>query len=265
MVGLALSTIVGDNTGKIGERRKAMGISGWRGTVGVIKPTSRSTSTQDLIHLLPEGVTIIARHNDVRYGELKEFNSAIPAYEAMVADLAAMGVDLIHPEGTPPFMLLGRDGEQKLIRRWQRKFGVPIFTSATNQVNALRALRVKNILHVRATSWDRNNLTTVGYFTDAGFNVLATERFEVPFAEISRISWHEIYAGTKKAVLKHPRAEAIYFQGSGWGSLKMIEPLERDLGIPVVYPVIARCWEIQKRLRIRQPVQGYGRLLAELP
>ncbi len=242
-----------------------MALSGWRGTVGVIKPTRRSTSTQDLAHLLPEGIRLIAQYNNVRYGALEEFKNAIPAYEAMVAELAELGVDLIHPEGTPPFLLLGRDGERKLIRRWRRKFGVPIFTSAMNQVRALRALKVKNILHVRATSWDRNNRTTVGYFTDAGFNVLATERFEVPFAEISRISWHEIYAGTKKAVLKQPRAEAIYFQGSGWGSLKMIEPLERDLGIPVVYPVIARCWEIQKRLRVRAPITGYGRLLAELP
>lgn len=242
-----------------------MAPSGWRGTVGVIKPTRRSTSTQDLTHLLPPGIRLMVQYNNVRHGDLAEFQSAIPAYEAMVGELAALGVDLIHPEGTPPFLLLGRAGERKLIRRWRRKFGVPIFTSAMNQVNALRALKVKNILHVRATSWDRGNRATVGYFTDAGFKVLATERFEVPFAEISRISWQEVYKTTKKAVLKHPRTEAIYIQGSGWGSLDMIEPLERDLGIPVVYPVIARCWEIQKRLRVRAPITGYGRLLAELP
>lgn len=215
--------------------------------------------------MLPDGIRLIAEHNDVRRGALEEFQGAIPAYEEKVAILVDMGVDIIHPEGTPPFLLLGREGESKLIRRWQRRFGVPIFTSAMNQVNALRALKVKTIVHLRATSWDKGNRTTVGYFTDAGFKVLATERFDVPFADIPSISWHDVYAGAKRTVLKHPRAEAVYIQGSGWGSLEMIEPLERDLGIPVVYPVTARCWEIQKRLRVRAPLRGYGRLLAELP
>ena len=44
----------------------------------------------------------------------------------------------------------------------------------------------------------------------------------------------------------------------------MIDLLEQDLGVPVVHPVPARCWEIQQRLTIRQPVKGYGRLLAEM-
>jgi hypothetical protein len=33
----------------------------------------------------------------------------------------------------------------------------------------------------------------------------------------------------------------------------------------VVHPVTARAWEIQKRLRVRKPVKGYGRLLETLP
>jgi maleate cis-trans isomerase len=44
----------------------------------------------------------------------------------------------------------------------------------------------------------------------------------------------------------------------------ILEMLEQDLGVPVIHPVPARCWEIQKRLSVCQPVQGYGRLLAEM-
>jgi len=29
--------------------------------------------------------------------------------------------------------------------------------------------------------------------------------------------------------------------------------------------VPARCWEIQKRLHVREPVRGFGRLARELP
>jgi maleate cis-trans isomerase len=46
--------------------------------------------------------------------------------------------------------------------------------------------------------------------------------------------------------------------------LPVIDVLEQDLGLPVVHPVPARCWEIQKRLHIDQPVAGYGVLLREM-
>ena len=56
----------------------------------------------------------------------------------------------------------------------------------------------------------------------------------------------------------------MYLLGSGWRVLPVIDVLEQDLGIPVVHPVPARCWEIQKRLHINEPVSGYGVLLEEM-
>jgi maleate cis-trans isomerase len=64
--------------------------------------------------------------------------------------------------------------------------------------------------------------------------------------------------------MKHPKADAVYLLGSGWRVLPVIDVLEQDLGIPVVHPVPARCWEIQKRLHINEPVPGYGVLLEEM-
>ena len=64
---------------------------------------------------------------------------------------------------------------------------------------------------------------------------------------------------------ENPGAQAIYIQGSGWRTLDIIETLERDFGVPVVHAVAAKAWEIQKRLNVFAPRQGYGRLIAELP
>jgi maleate cis-trans isomerase len=41
--------------------------------------------------------------------------------------------------------------------------------------------------------------------------------------------------------------------------------VEDDLELPVVHPVAARVWYVQKKIRIRQPLAGAGWLLAELP
>lgn len=102
------------------------------------------------------------------------------------------------------------------------------------------------------------------YFSDAGFEVLGIEGV-VPFGEAGKISSHLLYALIKKQYLKHRNAQGIYILGSGWRILDVIQLLEQDLQIPVVHPIPARAWAIQKRLIVRQPLKGYGRLLEELP
>ena len=47
--------------------------------------------------------------------------------------------------------------------------------------------------------------------------------------------------------------------------MEVIQALEEDLGVPVIHPICTRSWEIQRRLNVRQPVKGYGQLLADMP
>jgi maleate cis-trans isomerase len=91
------------------------------------------------------------------------------------------------------------------------------------------------------------------------------EGISAPFDQIGQLSSHEVHGHVKRAFLKHRKsAQAIYLLGSGWRVLPVIDLLEQDLGVPVIHPVPARCWEIQHRLSVRQPVKGFGRLLAEM-
>ena len=108
----------------------------------MIKPTKGSGSLVELIKMLPDGIGVIPLFNNVRHGKIEEFQSAIPAYEEKIAELAEDKVDLIHPAHAP-FMLLGYNGEAEIIQRWQRQFGIPIFTSGTNQVAAMKALKIE--------------------------------------------------------------------------------------------------------------------------
>jgi maleate cis-trans isomerase len=139
-----------------------------------------------------------------------------------------------------------------------------MFTSGTNHVRALKALNVTRFVGATYFTGAINDLFA-RYFADAGFEVLGMEGMAVPFDQIGQLSSFEVYAHVKRAFLKHREAaQAIYLLGSGWRVLPVIDMLEQDLGVPVIHPVPARCWEIQRRLSIRQPVKGYGRLLAEM-
>ena len=156
------------NSNELGEI--SMPYDCWRGMVGMIKPTKGSGSLVELIKMLPEGIGVIPLFNNVRHGRIEEFQSAIPAYEEKIAELAEDKVDLIHPAGTPPFMLLGYKGEAEIIQRWERRFGIPIFTSGTNQVAAMKALKIKKFVGI---GYDFDDTSIVArYFTDAGFEVL---------------------------------------------------------------------------------------------
>jgi maleate cis-trans isomerase len=128
----------------------------------------------------------------------------------------------------------------------------------------MRALRIKSFVGVTYFPDALNELFS-GYFREAGFQVAAMEGIDVPFKDVGRLSPEEIYAHTKRAFLKHKGADAIYMLGSGWRLLRIVRLLEQDLQVPVIYALAAKLWDVQKRLHVRQPITGYGRLLEELP
>jgi len=236
----------------------------WRGVVGVIKPTHRPGSLEEFIRLLPEGIGVVPLYLNFQRGTEEEFRGALNAVHEKVADLAREGVDLIHPEGAPPFMVQGYKGEEKIIKEWESQYKIPIVTAAQTQVEALRALKIKKFIGVTYFIGSVNDITT-RYFHEADFDVLGMEGMEVAFADVGRLASQEIYAHTRKAFLKHQDADGIYMLGTGWRCLDIIHLLEEDLQVPVVHPVPARLWSIQKRLHVRQPVKGFGRLLEEMP
>ncbi len=240
-----------------------MAYTSWRGVVGLVKPTRRPGSLEELVRMLPDGVGLVPMLLNVRAGTLREFQAAIPFYEEKVRELASDGVDLIICSGTPPFMLLGPKGEAKLVRSWERKYKTTIFGQGMTHARALRALGITKF--VGASYSALQNRIVTKYMTQAGFEIASMEPIEVPFDQVGQLSPEQVYAHVKKMFLSHPGADGIYIQGGGWRMTPIIDTLERDLGVPVVISSAADCWEIQKTLSIHEPRQGLGRLLAELP
>jgi len=236
----------------------------WRGVVGVIKPTYRPGSLEEMIRLLPEGIGVIPLFLGIKTGGEKERLDALETVKMKVAELARLNVDLIHPEGAGVFMLRGYKGAEEIVRALETEHGIPIVTTSMVLVEALRALGVKRMLVVGYLEGEINQ-KYARYLMDAGFEVLGWEAISAAFADLGRVPPNEIYAFAKKHYLRYPDAQGILMIGSGWRVLNMIQVLEQDLQVPVVQAVPARVWAIQKRLHVRQPVKGYGRLLEEMP
>jgi maleate cis-trans isomerase len=133
------------------------------------------------------------------------------------------------------------------------------------QIEAFRAMGMKKFLGVTYHQNQKINDMFAGYFVAAGFNVVAIEGMPVDRSQAESLSSEETYAHIKKIFIKHPGADGIYLQGSGTWRPTDVVPLEEDLNVPVVHPVAARVWYVQKRLHIRQPLKGVGRLLEQMP
>ncbi len=241
-----------------------MTYTSWRGVFGLVKPTRRPGSLEECVRMLPEGIGILPLLLDIRTGTKAEFTDAIAAYEPKVRQLAEQGVDLIMPDGSAPFMLLGQKKERALVRAWEKRYGIPIFTPGQNYARAIGAMGCSRLINIAYTTWDDGNLVRA-YFKDFGLTMLSREVFPVPLQGVQELSSKEVYAFIKKAFLRHKRVDGIFIQGGAWRVLDIIEPLEQDLGVPVIHPGPARAWEVMRRLHVRQPIRGYGRLLAEMP
>jgi maleate cis-trans isomerase len=170
---------------------------------------------------------------------------------------------MIMLSGAPPFMLLGQEKEASLTKAWTKKFKTPVLTDPQMQVAALRAMKIKTFIGASYSALQ--NEIVLDYMTTAGFKALSMEPIDVPFDQVAQISVERLYAHVKRLYRQHRNADGVYIQGGGWQTARVVELLEKDLGIPVVHATICQAWQIHKHLDVRETKPGYGRLLSELP
>jgi len=233
--------------------------------LGMVKPTNDSKSLADLEALLSADIEMIYEYMGFAYKSLDEFRQAMRAYTEKVAALAARGADLIHPEGAPPFMLQGFAAEADYIRQWESQHGVPVFTTGSTQVAAMRALGVKRFVGYTPFAGELAEAFRQ-YFVDAGFEVLSMGKPIDDAEDVYDLTTEEIRDRIIDSFSREPAgAEALYILGSDWRALDVLEDIEAALDVPVLHPVVVRCWFILTQLGRREQISGRGRLLSAMP
>ncbi len=241
-----------------------MVFASWRGVVGCVKPTHRPGSLEEFIRLLPEGIGVVPVYLNFQRGTEDEFRAALNAVHDKVAELAKEGVDLIHPEGAPPFMAHGFSGEAKITREWEGEFKTPIVTAGQTQVEALRALGIKKFVGVTYFTGSINDMFTT-LLPGSRLRCDGDGRDGSRLCRRRPARFDGNLRAYAQSLPEKPGADGIYMLGTGWRCLDIIHLLEEDLQVPVVHAVPARVWAVQKRLHVRQATKGFGRLLEEMP
>lgn len=136
--------------------------------------------------------------------------------------------------------------------------GIPVTTTSSASLAALRAVGAKRIAFVSPYV---SEIVERGrrFFAEAGFDVRSADGMGIANDhEIGAVPIERVYDYVRKSV--GPDIDGVFISCTNLLSVGAIEPLEQDLGIPVVSAVQASFWQCLRMAGIRDRVSGFGRL-----
>lgn len=227
--------------------------------IGLLVPSSNTTVEPEFYRALPAGVTL----HTARLFLAKITPESI---ERMVADLdtqsrllASADVDVIVLGATAPSFLKGLGYDRELIRRIETVTGKPATTTSTALIEAIRHLRVKQVVLGSAYD-DKVNAIAKSFLEASGITVLDAKGLDlVDNLVVGRLDAETAYVLAKE--VDRPDAEAVVLACTNWRTMDVIDRLEQELGKPVISTTQVSVWAALRKIGVADGVPGYGRLL----
>ncbi len=251
---------------------------GWRGRVGFISPPALSIDPMEFIRVAPEGFAVCQTMTHIPNFKVRSetIAQAVQQVEECALILKDAGVDIVAQSGTP-FSFVVKGGlafSRDLHARIEKATGIPFVMMGLAVVNAVKARGYKSVAVACTYYTDDMASKYTTFLQDAGIKVVAMENWlsqklydsqeEIDRAIIKRTPMSNTYKAARLAASHAPQAECIVISGGGVTTMDILDPLEQDLGKPVISSLAAQFWDILTRLGVREPVEGRGSLLASL-
>ena len=247
----------------------------WRGYLGLILPTYRGKAFAFWYKNLPSGIECAPAVLGFGSGDKATFDEdrSFRRAEELSRDLFEVGCGIITVSGSPPFILRGPDYELEWRQNLETRLGVSVVSGMAPHVVAAKALGIKRI--ALATYYnDELNDGISQYFVAQGIDTEIIPGFQqndgseglysTSMRGLDGVSYEDVYRHCKKGVVKlGKKVDGLYINGGGWDAAPVVAHLEEDLGIPVIWAMAAEMWLTLGLLDVGEPVNGFGRLLAD--
>ncbi len=237
---------------------------GWRAVIGTMHTTfgGITPTTDELYSAVPQGVMFHRAHFHGPLGwSVEAVQAVLPQIPEVAKEAAFPGVELILQRGLPIGVIEGIGTDQRIINTIEETTGVRATTTITSVVAALRKLQLTKIIIVTGYFGGQINEIFLKFMADSGFDVLC-HRERGQEGRHSDVPPHAYYRICKDAYRKFPQAQGILISpGRAASSAGVIEPLEMDLRVPVITQNSATLWNVLTMVEVREPLQGWGRLL----
>ncbi len=235
---------------------------GYRARIGYTSPPYLTeTFPYEFYKMVPEGVTLVLTTLAIKKLTEQETTRSVEMTLEAAREMGKAGVDIMVFGGVPLNLSLGYEGLDETLRKTEEEIGVPVTSSITAQVNALRAVNAQKLVLLHPFT-DPEGFHAE-YVTHYGFELLGFRGAQKTVADLATISQDEVKGLAEALYRDHPEADTIYIPAPHWGIIELIDPLEQELGVNVVIAIQAIVWETLRRAGVNDKINGYGKLLRE--
>jgi maleate isomerase len=231
--------------------------------IGLLVPSSNSTVEVEFYRALPADVSLHVARLPITQVNPESIAGMVDALETESKKLASADVDVIVLGAAAPSFLKGMGYDREVAKRIGDATGKPATTASTALLQSLSALCAKRIALGTAYTTKVNEIA-IAFLRANGIEVAQTECLGyVDNLEIGRLDVQSAYDLGRRIAC--PEAQAIAFLCTNWQSMAIIDRLERDTGLPVLSSTQFSLWAALKTIGYAGRVEGYGRLLREMP
>jgi maleate isomerase len=246
---------------------------GWRARIGLVYPDD-SDADDEYAAMVPPGVSVhVARNTAPWDGDV--IASVLRQRSDGLVDAAARSLEPVRPDaiayacssgsfaGGPSYHL-------QIVEDLERILGVPATTGTTACDVALRTLGARDLSVVTPYESTRNDIL-IAVLEAQGYRVQALESFDAHGAlpEFQRIGLGLVDVLNPDVAYRlgrradRPGSDAVLIACTSFRTRPMIEPLEADLGKPVVTANQAVMWHALRLAGVAAPLDGLGVLFRQ--
>jgi maleate cis-trans isomerase len=240
-------------------------IYGHRARIGYCSPPFvTETFIYEFYRIVPDGVTLMITTLEV--GNEYTARAFSDSHERALAGARAMGAagaDVVVLGGNPVNQSLGIENLPRICAELTAEIGVPVTTSTLAQIDALRRLGVRRIAsaHMAGPDHDARAHRQIEAMGFESVGVLSGG--PVPHLRYGTIPGESARELGRELRRRFPEADCIHFANAHWPIASMIEPLEQELGVPIMTSGQAIVWKALRTAGIEDRIAGFGRLLRD--
>lgn len=231
---------------------------GWLARIGVIAPSINTCIEPQFRTLAPPGVEFHVTRLRLRSGDPSELLAMGESAGAAAELLADLDPDLVLFQCTAATTIGGPAYEADLVARVAAAAGRQATSTGSAVAAALRTLQAERVALI--TPYEPEINAAEARFLDGhGLRVVEDRALGLEasaFTSVSPAEWLDVVRGSRAR-----DADAVFLSCTNVRTLEVIEPLERELGRPVVTSNQAGLWHALRLAGVDVAVSGYGRLL----
>ncbi len=228
--------------------------------LGLIVPSSNTTMETEYGRVLPDNITLHTgrmRLRDVTVEALLEMERSV---EDEALKLADADVNIIGYGCTSGSLVKGLQHDKEIVSKIERVTNVPAVATAGAVVDALKSLKIHNVVVATPYIDEVNNLEEK-FLNGNDFEVVEIKGLNIVENTKIGLTKGEVVIDLVKS-LNHQDADGVFISCTNLPTMNIIEKLERTLHKPIISSNTATLWSMIKRSSHEVKMEGIGQLFS---